>query len=170
LAGIKDPGFAVFKTNGAGSTGVYTYWYDKDTEEEVFFSCQMPHNWKEGTDIHPHVHWTPKTDGTTSASRVCWGLEYTWSNITGSFGNTSISYANLPISYTGSPIADAHYLTELPDISGAGKTFSSMLICRLFRDATSSGSSDSYGYDAGLLEFDFHYEIDSFGSQDEFVK
>jgi hypothetical protein len=170
LAGIKDPGFAVFKTNGAGSTGVYTYWFDKDTEEEVFFSCQMPHNWKEGTDIHPHVHWTPKTDGTTSASRVCWGLEYTWSNITGSFGNTSISYANLPISYTGSPIADAHYLTELPDISGAGKTFSSMLICRLFRDATSSGSSDSYGYDAGLLEFDFHYEIDSFGSQDEFVK
>ena len=170
LAGVKDPGFAVFKTNGGGSTGVYTYWFDNNTEEEVFFACQMPHQWKEGTTIHPHVHWTPKTNGTTSASRVCWGLEYTWSNITGSFGNTTISYNNIPVDYSGSPIADNHYLTELPDITASGKTFSSMLICRLFRDATSSGSSDSYAYDAGLLEFDFHYEIDSFGSQDEFLK
>ena len=48
---------------------------------------------------------------------------------------------------------------------GVKKTLSSMLVCRLYRSA-----SDSYGGDAGLLEIDFHYEIDSDGSRQEYTK
>jgi len=51
-------------------------------------------------------------------------------------------------------------------ISGTGKTISSMLICRLFRDV----SEDDYNNDAAFLEFDIHYEINSVGSKTETVK
>lgn len=41
-----------------------------------------------------------------------------------------------------------------------------MLCCRLFRDA----ANDDYGGDVAFLEFDFHYEIDSLGSNSEYYK
>ena len=47
---------------------------------------------------------------------------------------------------------------------------SAMLIGRVFRDATGAGGTDDYGADAILLEIDFHYEIDGFGSRDEYIK
>jgi hypothetical protein len=45
-----------------------------------------------------------------------------------------------------------------------------MLICRVFRDATGSGLTDNFLGDAGLFEIDFHYRIDSFGSNEEYIK
>jgi len=37
------------------------------------------------------------------------------------------------------------------------------LICRLFRDATATG--DDYDDDAGAIEFDFHYKVNTMGSR-----
>ena len=67
--------------DGDGSRGVYTYTFEgveTDNEEEVFFSVQLPHNWKEGSAIYPHVHWSPQTTGKSGS--VVWGLEYSWVN------------------------------------------------------------------------------------------
>jgi len=58
-----------------------------------------------------------------------------------------------------------HIIHPLGSIPGAEKTLSSMLVCRLYRSA-----SDSYGGDTGLLEIDFHYQIDSDGSRLEYFK
>jgi hypothetical protein len=126
----------------------------------------MPHAWKI-SDIGAHVHWIPKTNGTGSVS---WGLEYTWANIGDTFSDTKIIYGNNHIP-GGSLVAGKHMLTEIGTISPEGITgVSSMLICRIFRDATGTGLTDNYNDDAGLLEIDFHYEIDSLGSQEEYVK
>ncbi len=81
--------------DGAGSRGVYTYTFESvgtDNEEEVFFSVQLPHNWKEGSAIYPHVHWSPQTTGHNGS--VVWGLEYSWVNYDAAspltFPNTTI--------------------------------------------------------------------------------
>ncbi len=42
-----------------------------------------------------------------------------------------------------------------------------MIICRVFRAATGAGKTGDY---VALLEVDFHYEIDSFGSDSEYIK
>ncbi|OQY44629.1 MAG: hypothetical protein B6242_12325 [Anaerolineaceae bacterium 4572_78] len=162
LQGNNDPNYVQFKANGSGSTGVFTYRFDKNSEEEVFFSIQFPHAKKNSTNIRPHIHWTPVD---TDTGTVRWGLEYTWVDIGGTFGNTTIIYTD----DAGNGTAFQHQLGSFPEIDGSGVTsISSMMICRLFRDATHA--NDDYDADACLLEFDFHYQIDTLGSRQETVK
>lgn len=162
--GSKDPGFSVAFTNGAGSQGVFTYFFDDTTEEELFFAVQLPHGWKEGTSILPHIHWFPKIDGAANAT-VSWGMEYTWANVDGTIGNTGIIYTNTTTAGDATLVASKHYMSAFSAITASGKTISSMLLCRLFRDATGAGLTDDYTGDAGLLEIDFHYEADTIGSR-----
>lgn len=152
------------------SKGVVVRAFNSSIEEEVYFEVQMPHSWKEGTIIYPHVHWVPLSSATSAESNVSWGLEYTWSNINELFDDTNIISNNVTMS-DGSLIADNHYVTILGAIDGTGKKISSMILCRLFRDATGVLSEDNYTGLAGLLEFDIHYQSDSFGgSRQEFIK
>lgn len=165
LSGSKDPDFAKAYDNAGGtSQGVFTYFFDKATEEEVYFSAQLPHTYKEGSDIIAHVHWFPVANG-VSGRTVSWGLEYLWTNMGSTSGNTVIVYANDTIQEDAVLAADKHYLTNFAALSGTGKTISSMLLCRIFRDATGAGLTDDYDNDVGLLEIDFHYEIDTTGSR-----
>jgi hypothetical protein len=171
LGGSKDPGFTVFKDNGSSSQGVFVYWFDKASEEELYFMLQIPHTYKLESPIYPHVHWIPQTNGAENAV-ASWGLEYTWADVGETFGNTNILYANAHYPADASLVAGRHYLTSFAAIAGTGHDFvSSMLVCRIFRNATGAGSStDDYDDDAGLLEIDFHIEQDTLGSRSEFAK
>ncbi len=162
--GSKDPAFDRFKRDLPGtSQGVFVYWFDKTAEEELYFVVQFPHAMKIGTPVNPHFHWVPKTNG-GAGKVVGWGLEYTWANIGEVFGVTSMSYANAHYPPDASLVAGKHYLTSLPEIAKPTGNISSMMSCRLFRDATGSGVTDDYDDDVGLMEFDFHYQIDDRGS------
>lgn len=159
--GFSDPDWVQFQDDGSGSVGVYGLAFSNVTDEEVFFTVQMSHKYKQGTDIHPHVHWAPSD---ADSGGVTWGLEYTWVNIGGTFGNTVI--------ITSDDVTDTtalkHHYSDFPDITGTSKNISSILMCRLFRDI--SDANDTYAHDAFLLEIDFHFEIDTIGSRQELVK
>jgi hypothetical protein len=131
------------------------------TTESLDFQAQMPHAWAEGTDLEPHIHWCPTT---ADAGNVIWRLDYYWLNVNGTIpALTQIDTGAVAASGT----AWQHLLAELPTIAGAGHLLSSMLMCRIWREPT---GSDTYPADAGLLEIDFHYRIDSAGSRQEFTK
>lgn len=172
LGGSHDPGFAVWKKNAGGtSQGVFIHWFDKATEEELYFALQISHAWKEGSTIYPHVHWIPKTNGGAN-TKVSWGLEYVVQSMGVAFGTTTIIYGNTSIP-NETPVADRHYLTRINGTTGivmTGHTISCMLIGRVFRDATGAGGTDDYDDDAGLLEIDFHIERDTNGSRLETSK
>ena len=162
---LQEPDLVQFRDDGAGSTGVFLYAFDADTEEEMYFAAQMPHSWA-GTPIYPHVHWSL---GSGATGTVSWGIEYSWSEITGTFPTTSIIYGNTPAPNEDSLVAYRHYLTSLPAITGTFvNKLSSMIVGRIFRDATGAGKSDSVDADVVLLELDFHYEINRLGSDDTF--
>jgi len=152
--GANDPDFAKVQDSGGTTTGVYSYHFDKNTEEELFFSVQLPHTWRQESGIEPHAHWAPTDAGTGT---VVWGLEYTWANIGSAFPATSL----LTVADPGDGTADKHQLASFGTIDGAGFTHSSMLLCRVYRAA--GATSDNYDADAALLEVDFHYEINSLG-------
>lgn len=163
------PGFTKFLDNGNGSTGVFTDWFDASSVEQLYFEAQFPHDYIPGSDIHVHVHWVPSANG-TAGQVVSWGIEYTWANIGTTYANTSIMYGNTHTPADANLVAGRHYITELGIISGVGKGISSMLIGRIFRDATAAGATDSYTADAGLIEIDFHYLRDGLGSRREYSK
>lgn len=48
------------------SGGLYASGFNGgSTTEIVYGSFEIPHSYKEGTDLHPHIHWAP-----TTSSRV----------------------------------------------------------------------------------------------------
>lgn len=162
----NPPSWAKYVDNGSGSQGVWIYWFSPTQEQEGYFVLQMPHAWKEGSTLYPHVHWTTNTSQTNRA--VTWGLEYTWTNVNGSFSNTTILKNSTPIDGDTGVTAYKQYITSLGPISGTSKTLSSMLVCRVFRMA--ADLADTFSNNAGMLEIDFHYEIDSDGSRQEYTK
>lgn len=160
--------------NGSGSRGVYTYTFESvntSNEEEVFFSVQLPHNWKEGSTLYPHVHWSPQTTGQNG--NVVWGLEYSWVNYNSTtplvFPNTTIitttsGYIN------GTSDHDKHFVTSFLSITpdNTQNKISSILMCRFFRK--SGDAADTYNGNAAVLSVDFHYEIDAVGSHTQWTK
>jgi len=130
--------------------------------ESMDFTAQLPHSYKQGTDIEAHVHWCPTTN---NAGNVIWRLDYYWLNINGTI--PVLSQINSGVVAAGGT-AWKHLLAEFhPHISGTGMLISSMLVCRIWRDPS---GSDTYPDDAGLLEVDFHFQLDSMGSRQETTK
>jgi len=152
--GSKDPDFVKVLDNGSGSQGVFAWHFDDSTEEELYFSVQFPHSY-DFKAIEPHIHWMPKSTGTGT---VRWGLEYTWTDIYGTFSNTSIIYAE----DAGDGTAYKHQYASFGAVDSTVSIVSSMMLCRLFRDATHV--NDDYSGDAVALEFDIHFGIDTVGS------
>lgn len=161
--GSTAPALGAFGPSG----GLKVLRFENGHHDEVHFEIQLPHNWKLGSKIYPHVHWTPVS---ATAGNVVWELEYSWANVGGAFG----APGNMASDATAAGgTAWMHHLTRLKEsgneyIDGTGKELSSMLVCRLHRNA--GAGSDTLAADAAFLEFDIHYEIDSLGSAEELSK
>ncbi|WP_300098731.1 hypothetical protein [Flavobacterium sp.] len=131
-------------------------WFFRDGQgvEAMSFTLQLPHNWKDGTTIYPHIHWVPRS---SASGNMKWNLDYSWVNIDGTFSAATTS----SVIVNGPFTANKHLLTDLTSgnvgIDATGKTFSSILICRIWRD--SSSGTDTYSGDAGGLSMDFHISI-----------
>jgi hypothetical protein len=159
VPGAKAPSWESFS---AGYLLGFEYQAVAGNEEEVSFTRQIPHNYLEGSDIIPHVHWSPETDDSATAR---WCLEYEWRNIGGTYSSTTTVCADQAIDTEASD----HIVTGLSSgIDGTGMTISSELICRLYRN--SSHANDNFDDKALLIEVDFHYQIDSLGSRTEYTK
>jgi hypothetical protein len=178
---VVNPAMAQNKTSSAPTwsafvPNIYTWAFEDSKTEEVYFYVQLPHNYKEGSDIYPHVHWS----GTTApgTKRVKWGLDYQWVNLNDNFSSSAGTtiYGSGVVTGDATTTLTAYQHTITPilgsgvngGIVGTGKKLSSMLLCHFYR--LGSDAEDTYTGSAYLLSFDFHYEIDSFGSSQQYTK
>lgn len=151
-------------TFGAWLGNLMLWWFSATLTQEAHFSVQLPHSWRK-TAIYPHVHWVPKTnsDGAPANQVVRWCLDYTWAEPGKVFPaiTTLVTTTHIPDEEL---IADKHYMSTFGSITPTTDQDgnSSMLVCRIYR--TGNNAADTYEDDAGLLEIDFHYEVDSLGS------
>lgn len=130
-------------------------------DHELFFEAQMPHAYRPGTLIKPHVHWCKTT---AAAGDVNWGLEFTWTNVGGSIGSTTI--VKNTVANVATPGNKQHVVTNLADVSGPTKRESSIFLCRIFREQSSA--EDTYPDNAALLSVDIHFENEKLGTGPEF--
>ncbi len=154
----------------SGSTGPQIWYFrNNGTEEAMSFTVQLPHGWKEGSTIYPHIHWIPKSTG---SGNVEWNFEYSWANYDPVTPQVFPAITTSTVISTGAFTAKTHNITALTSgntgIDGAGKKISSILICRIWRN--SSDANDTYNADAGVLFLDFHIQIDGYGSHQEYIK
>lgn len=133
-----------------------------NTQESVEGTLQLPHKYKEGSNIRPHIHWTPTTAGT---GNVKWFFEYYWIN-------PNDTADNVPTTITAVASCSneqwKHKLISFPEIVGTNKRVSSILIFRIYRNP--ADAADTYTADAGLISFDIHYQMDALGSKNELTK
>lgn len=134
--------------------------------DQLYFTCQLPHRWLEGSPLHPHIHWSRTANpGSASATNVVWGIEYSFATIEGTF----LAPTTLRITNGVASANWVHQLSEFePAITHTTNKVSSVLVGRIFRDATNT--SDTYDQNAALLSFDIHIIQNSLGSTEELVK
>jgi len=156
LGQTNPPGWITFNGGDLVVLG-----FDDARKENVYFTVQLPHSYKEGTDLEAHIHWSPIT---TNGGNVMWDLEYQWANISATFPASTV----VPLVDAADGTAWKHQIHEMTSIDGTGKELSSMLVCRLSRLGADGG--DTHVGDAALLGVDFHYQIDAPGSYTEYTK
>jgi hypothetical protein len=164
-----DPTIVAYNVNGGGVT---TYLYQFQLTAMASFTVQLPHGYKQGTDIAAHVHWTAGPRGNEESGKmVGWKLDYSWANIDGTFG----TMATLDLQDACAAADHTHQMSPEATIDGhtAAKNISSMLLCNIKR--TDTGTDDTWvGTVSGelpmLLEIDFHYQVDTIGSRQQLTK
>lgn len=162
--GVSDPTLSPWQP---GLSGAIFQVYRFQTGDEAFFTCQLPHSYKQGTDLKAHVHWTPDDRGTSeNGNTVAWKVDYSWANINGVFAPSSTA----DMTDTCNGVNDSHEVSPSATITGTSNNISSMLICRVYRDTGDTWVGTTIIQSPVLLEFDLHFQIDDRGSQNETSK
>jgi len=167
FGGSSDPSIGDWQPGGSGATfKVYRF----KENDEGFATNQMLHRYKEGTDLLFHIHWTPGSRGNEENGKyVGWKIDYSIADVDSTF----LASSTVDLSDICSGTDDKHEVSASVSVSGVGLHISHMIILRIYRSDT--GTDDTWvgtttAQSPILLEFDIHYEVDAFGSTQEFIK
>ena len=157
LPAIADPRRGKWLDNGAGSAGVWCWFFDQG-EVAALVPQQISHKYKVGTDLYPHVHFA-FLSAPSVGETVIWHAEVAFSGLMGSFpANTSIHSGTYTCA--AADVIRRHVRVNLaPVVSGSGLGISSVGHVTIRRDA-----GDTHAPEVVFCGFDLHYEIDAIGS------
>lgn len=162
-ATVFDDLFFPFETGESGSSGFptfvpdslyYTFVVDSTGPSQCkkYFNVQMPHRWKAGTVIYPHVHYKYETAVGTPKFK----LKYKWANTNKKTGGWKWYPMEQTTGTTNGTVQMSY--NSAGGISGAGKELSSILLIQLYL----SGNPTN----VNAYQFDIHIEIDKLGTND----
>jgi len=135
--------------------------YSASATNGLDFQVQLPHSYKQGTDIKFHLHTAFPNTGT---GNVRWQLTYSWANVDSVFPAVTTVLATV----AAPGVADRHAIEPIATIAGTGKNISSVLICSISR--IGGDALDTYGSAVYALSADFHFQKDTVGSSTETAK
>ena len=130
-----------------------------DTSEILYFTTQLLHQYMEGSAIDPHVHIH-----LTGAGTPVMKMDYRWTNIGGLVSANWSTYTMNQLSHSWSSGRLSAILSGAAPIDGTGRTISSELQCKLYRD------DNVYSGDLLVTMQDHHVRVNSHGSRQETVK
>lgn len=143
--------------------GAFAWGFDAnaDSTHALHFMAQLSHRYKVGPNLIAHIHWSPPT---TNTGVVRWKLSYWLASIDGTMAGPYYFWVN----DAGDGTAYKHQLANFGTINGSTLGVSSMIIGRVARVGTAA--ADTYTGSAYGWEIDFHFEIDSPGTREEYTK
>jgi hypothetical protein len=138
--------------------------------DEIQFPVQLPHSWKEGSTVFPHFHYAVYPTVADGTYNVRFILEFYYADI----GESFLTNAKQTFIITGTFTSVSnnkryvHAIAEnLTGVSMTNFKISNVWNCRLYRDNTVANNFP--GKISGLY-FDIHFEVDSTGSNEEYIK
>ena len=155
--GINPAGAAAPPTVDA-TTYPGTLLFSSSSTNVIAGVAQMPHAWKAGSEVRPHIHWAKST---SAAGGVIWQFKYVIADIHGTFGAYS-DWETMTVAVSDADTAHLHALKRAAAITMTGKKESTMICWQLQRKH--DDAADDYGADARLFEVDFHYQVSKFGT------
>lgn len=144
--------------------GIVGWGFDGNTTTEYLYgSVELPHKYKEGSDIDFHIH---QVNFTAGAGDVKWNLEYVWAPITGAIPSVATTVSSVNTIASGD-VRNCKPVT-IATISGVGRKISDVLMFRLYRNP--ADAADTFPADICVTAMGCHYEIDTVGSRQPLVK
>jgi hypothetical protein len=128
---------------------------------EAFAEFHIPHIWKPGTMMYPHVHFTLLS---SAAGTVRWGFEYCFARTHRSASHfryqetTATIYLEHEIPANSERV---HFVVEAAEgqgIPGADLEVDGMVLCRVFRDG--AHANDTFPGEVFGITVDLHTETD----------
>lgn len=152
-----------------GAPNIFAWGFNgQNTIETLSGTMELLHGYLEGSDVWPHVHWSPTTNDTGD---VRWVFEYIVADASNAWEFrapvilTAIQPAN-GLAASGRPIQhNAEFSAPIP---GAGLTIGSQIRFTIRREP--ADAADTYNADAILWAVGIHYLMNSAGSLGRFVK
>lgn len=153
-SGTAAPGVSQYKG------GIYLYEFSSTDTLEVYSQFHIPHSWKLGSMLYPHLHFVT-TSNLSGVVRI--GFEYTAANrhdhsVNTAFGATQTITVDFNIPANS---ADKHFVCEAPELGGIPGTnldVDAMVLCRIFREA--SHPNDTFDASIWGITADLHIEVD----------
>ena len=141
------------------STGIFGLSFINANTDILYGATEVPHYYKEGTDLHVHAHWCPDD---TDTGIVSWNFTYI---VMGEDDLVTPTATSLSPGVAGGGVAFALQYHDMGDIPGSGIEIGDVIIFSISREAGDSSAGDAYLHHVGI-----HYECDAIGSRDETAK
>jgi hypothetical protein len=155
----QGPGATLPPFDDLNTSGIYCYQFENG-DILHFPELQLPHDYLEGSDLVPHIHWCPTTTETYTGT---WTLDLVgWLDVaTGTAIGTVLSVtAAFNTALTAFQMQTQAFSAVIP---GLNRKISSILHAKL-------SLSLSAGTRCALAGIDAHYQKDRLGSKQEAVK
>ena len=126
-------------------------------------SFELPHGYKEGTDLNIHTHIV--TNGAEASKEARYSFEY-WIADSGESSTATVIITSDDKALTNAD--GVHEYIDMGDITGTGYKIGA-IVCFLFKRVALVGG-DSPSDDPFVVSVGCHYQIDTMGSSTETVK
>ena len=164
FAGAKVPAAnAPTWTTFIGNINAYTFAVDNYIDVEAL---EVPHGWKEGSDIEIHIHWATNGNNDATVRGVKWEVEYTWANMLSAGGTTafgSIAAVSTETSIAANEPTLTHKYTSVLTFTPTGGKVGMYIKLRLKRIASvtnTAPANNPFGLAVGI-----HCELNRIGSR-----
>jgi len=132
-----------------------TYMFPQnDTTEVLSVQIQIPHSWKEGSTVYPHLHIQQSKN-----LQATFKIVYKWWDVGEAIPSAWLDYTMGTYSYSYTSGILQQILKGSGGISGSGKVASSMFLAKIYR------TDNVYTGDIGAITFDLHAEFDKLGGE-----
>jgi hypothetical protein len=111
------------------------------------------HDYKPGSTVNLHVHWSPTT---AAAGSVVFGFEYSFAR--GYSVDAFPASSTVTVTQAAAGVAYTHQIAETADLTIPNFETDGLLLVRFYRDG--DNVADTYGADVAVYTIDMHYQTD----------